>query len=116
IFLAKFAIERIRKGAAIRQITGAALGSNVTEEYQLLRLPHRQTPKQDSVQQTEDRRICSDAEGQRQDCNHDEAGALIELAQGIAQILPHVIPTSKDNIPACWRRLNGRLLVQLRSQ
>ena len=53
---------------------------------QLLRILNRQPLEQDRIDETEDRRVSSDAECQRQHRNRGEPGVLPEQAQTIAEI------------------------------
>src|SRR5271168_1499837 len=48
---------------------------------------HRQRAQQNAVDQSKDRRVRTDAEGQREDRREREAGRVAELAQSIADVL-----------------------------
>src|SRR5437868_4866117 len=94
-----FAIEQIREGPPAREVPRGALCLSLTEKHQLASLIHRgQTTQQNSIEGAEDRCVRADAEGQRKDGDHREAGALAQLPDGVADVMPNVIEESQKYV------------------
>src|SRR5262245_50387305 len=72
--------------------------------------------KQNRVKQTEDCRVGTNPERERQHRNYSKAGTAAELAHGVAQILMHVIEESGDEIGFSGFRFARRALTKSGSQ
>src|ERR1700732_2463462 len=95
--LVGFAAEFLEEGigeelpAAVGESSDAAYGCAVAEEYELLGMGDGQGAEEDGVEQGEDGGVGSDAEGEREQGDGGEAGALEQAADAEANVLKEVV-------------------------
>jgi hypothetical protein len=60
------------------------------QQYEALRVFYRQQPEHYLIEQTEDRGVCANAKGERENCHNREKGRAAESAQCVAYIVREI--------------------------
>src|SRR6202008_4576419 len=82
----KFGIGK-KTADAIVKADCTALLVGIGEQYELLRMIHRQPVQQNRIDHGENRSVCADAESEREHSNCGESWGLSQRAERIANIL-----------------------------